>query len=81
MGPVGKAGAHRQVVPAGDTAIELFLDFDGAGRAVFGRLLGALFAPVRNYVYLCLGRVTVHLEDVRATADTQLAAGAEFFVD
>lgn len=76
-----KAVARRQVVPAGDDALELLLDFDGAGRAVFGCLLDAFLGPFRNYVHLCLGRITVQFEDVRTTADTQLAAGTEFFVD
>ena len=77
----GKAVARRQGVPAGDDAIELVFDFDGAGRAVLGGLLHAFLSPVRDYVHFGLCRVTVHLEDVRATADTQLAAGAEFFID
>ena len=77
----GQAGARRRVVPAGDAAIELVFDFDGAGRAVLGRLLDAFLGPVRNNFDLGLGRIAVHLEDVRATADTQFAAGAQFFID
>ena len=60
---------------------QLVFDFDGAGRAVFRRLLHALFSSVRNDVDLDFGHVAVDLEDVRATADTQLAAGAEFSID
>ena len=80
-GFVVKAGARRQVVPAGDADMELVFDFDGAGRAVFGCLLDAVLSPVGNDIYFDLGHVAVDFEDVRATADTQLAAGAEFFVD
>ena len=76
-----KAGARRQVVPAGDAWAKLVLDFDGAGRAVFGCLLNALFGPFGNNVDLGLGHVAVDFEDVRAGADAQLAAGAQLFID
>ena len=75
------AVARRQVVPAGGAFRELVFDFDGAGRAVFGCLLRALLGPFRNNVDLDLGRVAVDFEDVRAGADTQLAAGAQLFID
>ena len=70
-----------EVVPAGNADAELVFDFDGAGRAVFGCLLDAVLGAFRYDVDLGLGRVAVDFEDVRATADAQLAAGAQLFVD